>query len=281
MIQDIYPKVFHNEFHDEQPMTVPHDEERVLVYDGGKALVKFDAQDRLTYPTVEDFKGRDVRYTYLFSIDNKAYFLGEPQDGFLPDGYSFEKISIFRSAAPKVRSFAGVTGHSLYEWYQAHRFCGRCGTPMEKDHRERMVRCPKCGLMIYPRISPGVIVGVINNGKILMSKYAGGGYRHFALIAGFTEIGETIEQTVHREVMEEVGIRVKNLRFYKSQPWPFSNSLLMGFFCDLDGDDRLTLQEDELAEAGWYRPEEVPEDIDHIALTQEMMTMFKNGTYPR
>lgn len=281
MIQDISPKIFHNEFHDEQPNTVPHAEERVLVYDGSLTLVRYDGDGRLTYPTVADFRDADIGYTYLFSIDDKAYFLGEVRDGFIPEGFSFQPMKIFRTAEPMVRSFAGVTGHSLYEWYGAHVYCGRCGGKMEKDHKERMVRCPKCGLTVYPRISPGVIVGVINNGRILMSKYAGGSYRRYALIAGFTEIGESVEETVHREVMEEVGIRVKNLRFYKSQPWPFSNSLLMGFFCDLDGDSRLTLQEDELSEAGWFGPEDVPDDIEHIALTSEMMTVFKNGTYPR
>ena len=105
-------------------------------------------------------------------------------------------------------------------------------------------------------------------------------YKKYALIAGFNEIGETIEETVHREVMEEVGLKVKNLKYYKSQPWPFTGTLLMGFFCELDGeDDRITLEEEELAEAGWYSPEEVPEDEERIALTREMMTRFKKGEY--
>ena len=102
--------------------------------------------------------------------------------------------------------------------------------------------------MVYPVISPAVIIAVTHNGKLLMSKYAGREYKKYALIAGFNEIGETIEETVHREVMEEVGLKVKNLKYYKSQPWPFTGTLLMGFFCELDGeDDRITLEEEELA----------------------------------
>ena len=124
-----------------------------------------------------------------------------------------------------------------------------------------------------------MIIGVVHGRKLLMSKYAGRDYKKFALIAGFNEIGETIEETVHREVMEEVGLKVKNLTYYKSQPWSFTGTLLMGFFCELDGDDEtITLEEDELSEAGWYGPEEVPEDEEKIALTQEMMTVFKNGS---
>ena len=134
--------------------------------------------------------------------------------------------------------------------------------------------------MVYPVISPAVIIAVTHNGKLLMSKYAGREYKKYALIAGFNEIGETIEETVHREVMEEVGLKVKNLKYYKSQPWHFTGTLLMGFFCELDGeDDRITLEEEELAEAGWYSPEEVPEDEERIALTREMMTRFKKGEY--
>ena len=96
-----------------------------------------------------------------------------------------------------------------------------------------------------------------------MTKYAGRSFKNYALIAGYNEIGETIEQTVRREVMEEVGLPVKNLRYYKSQPWTFSGSLLMGFFCELDGDaEDITLDRDELAEGGWYTPEEVPDDAE-------------------
>ena len=109
-----------------------------------------------------------------------------------------------------------------------------------------------------------------------MSRYAGREYKNYALIAGFNETGESIEQTVRREVMEEVGLKVKNLQYYKSQPWPFSDTLLMGFFCELDGDDEsIRLEEDELSEAAFYAPEDVPDDNEHASLTAEMMMVFK------
>ena len=278
MIQDIGPKTFHNEFYDHQPQG----NERVLMYNGNDALVGYDEAGDLIFPTVSLFAGKEISYTYLFRVDETECFLGEMEEPFVPEGFSFEpKEKVFRKLHPKHRAFAGITGHSLYEWYRAHRFCGHCGARMEKDHKERMLKCPACGLMAYPRINPAVIVAVIHDDKILMSKYAGRGYTRFALLAGFAEIGESIEETVHREVMEEVGIRVKNLRFYKSQPWPFSSSLLMGFFCDLDADEEdLTIDHEELAMAGWYTAEEVPED-DEISLTREMMRMFRQGTYPR
>ena len=110
-----------------------------------------------------------------------------------------------------------------------------------------------------------------------MSKYAGKANRNYALIAGFTEIGETVEQTVAREVMEEVGLKVKNIRYYKSQPWAFSDTLLMGFYCDLDGEDAITLDRDELALAEWFDRKDIPETASTESLTNEMILRFKNG----
>ena len=112
--------------------------------------------------------------------------------------------------------------------------------------------------MEFPKICPAVIVGVTDGNRILMSKYAGRSYKKYALLAGFTEIGETVEETVAREVMEEVGLKVKNIRYYKSQPWAFSDTLLMGFYCDLDGDAEVTLDEEELALAEWFERDEIP-----------------------
>jgi NAD+ diphosphatase len=139
-----------------------------------------------------------------------------------------------------------------------------------------MLRCPDCGNMIFPKISPAVIVGVTDGDRLLMSKYAGRDYTHYALIAGYTEIGETLEQTVQREVMEEVGLKVKNIRYYASQPWSFSGALLAGFFCDVDGDTHITLDENELSVAEWFRREDIPDNAT-ISLTGTMMKAFKEG----
>lgn len=188
--------------------------------------------------------------------------------------FSWEKIEFLRTALPKAAAFAGVTGFQLWGWYSARRFCPRCGKRLVHDEKERMMRCTSCGQMEYPKICPAVIVGVTNGDKILLTRYAGRTYKRYALIAGFAEIGETIEETVQREVMEEVGLKVKNIRYYKSQPWSFSDTLLMGFFAELDGDEAICLDEDELSEGVWCTREEIPED-DGVSLTREMMRIFK------
>ena len=122
-----------------------------------------------------------------------------------------------------------------------------------------MMECPSCGNQEYPVLCPAVIVGITNGDKIILSKYEGRRFKRYALIAGFAEIGETIEETVHREVMEEVGLKVKNLRYYKSQPWSFSGTLLFGFFCDVDGDDTLTVDHEELSMAQWIERDKIPD----------------------
>ena len=122
-----------------------------------------------------------------------------------------------------------------------------------------------------------VIIGVTDGNRILMSKYAGRSYKKYALLAGFTEIGETVEETVAREVMEEVGLKVKNIRYYKSQPWAFSDTLLIGFYCDLDGDAEVTLDEEELALAEWFERDEIPVEPSRDSLTNEMIIKFKQG----
>ncbi len=283
MIQDIYPHAYHNEYHDLQPQ----ENDFILIFHKNKALVRYNGE-KLRYPTFNELKGFECAYHYLFSIDEYKYFLAYPSEQLLKNtdqgtpsillsGYRYEDVRIFRSAPSKHNAFAGITAYHLFSWYQSNQFCGCCGQRMVPDHNERMLYCPSCHNMVYPKISPAVIVGVLNGNKILMSKYAGRPYTNYALIAGFTEIGECAEQTVAREVMEEVGIKVKNIRYYKSQPWAFSGSLLMGFFCDLDGSDKITLDTSELAEAGWFSREEIPLEDDHISLTREMIMQFKRG----
>ncbi|WP_455054797.1 NAD(+) diphosphatase [Merdimonas faecis] len=271
MIQEIAPKHYDNAYHPRPPREQDH----MLFYDGGRILVK--KEDGIRYPTfAESGAGESV---YLFTIDEEGFYLGDRSlaEGLLEKGYVFENISILRRGGAKYLRFAGVTGWQLYNWYESRKFCGRCSAPMVQDEKERMMRCPECGLMEFPKICPAVIIGVTDGSRILMSKYAGREYKAYALLAGFAEIGEPIEDTVRREVMEEVGLQVKNITYYKSQPWSFSDTLLLGFFCELDGEDKIRLDEQELALAEWVERKDITVEPDDLSLTNEMMLAFKNG----
>lgn len=280
MIQDIQPHIYKNEYKPSEPQKGSV----VLFFHGRKVLTKEQEEiGYLSYDEAEQLAVVEETLRYLFSIDGRSYYLGEGkkierllEQGEM-EGYHWREIHSFRNALPKEQAFAGVTGWQLYNWYESRKFCGRCGTRMEHAEKERMMHCPECGQMEFPKICPAVIVGVTHGNKILLSKYADREYKKYALLAGFTEIGETPEETVKKEVMEEVGLRVKNIRYYKSQPWSFSDTLLMGFFCELDGEPEITLDEDELALAEWVEREAIPVKPEDCSLTNEMVIAFKEN----
>lgn len=276
MIQDLGNHVFHNEY---QPVP-PTEKDYILHYQNHEVLAN-TAKGTLSFPTFWDAAKAQPEiyqnYIYLFSIDETRYYLVPDFQASWTPQFSFADISVFRSFEPKEQAFALITGFHLFTWYQKHRFCGACGHENVHDQKERMLLCPICGNTQYPRISPAVIVGVRNGEKLLLSKYAGRNHTRYALIAGFAEIGETLEETVKREVMEEVGLKVKNIRYYRSQPWALSGSLLSGFYCDLDGDDQITLDETELAVAEWFERKDIPYEDYDVSLTREMMLQFKKG----
>lgn len=173
------------------------------------------------------------------------------------------------------------TAKQLDGWYRDNRFCGTCGAETELAKDERAIVCTKCGRRIYPRILPAVIVGVTNGDQLLMTKYAGRDYTNYALVAGFTEIGESLEQTVAREVMEEAGLTVTNIRYYKSQPWGIVDDLLAGFYCDVTGDPTITMDPNELKEAVWMDRNQIESLPNNLSLTGEMMETFKAGKEPK
>jgi len=275
MIQDIAPHVYHNEYRPQKPSS----DSIAMVFINGKLSVKVKEGEIsfLKFGELEDeypFIYED--YTYLFSIDEEKYYLLKNVE--VP-GCELLGRKELRYANPQHLAFAGLTACQLYGWYQSHQYCGRCGKLMKHDEKERMLRCEECHQMEYPKICPAVIVGITNGNRLLLSKYAGREHTRYALIAGFTEIGETIEETVHREVMEEVGLRVKNLTYYKSQPWSVSDSLLFGFYAEVDGNDEITLDEEELALAEWFEREEIPVTEASNSLTNEMILNFKSKGY--
>ncbi len=225
-----------------------------------------------------DVNGDEPDLSFIFTIGEDDYFLLRTGEVLELTGFGYEDISLFRDTFPKEKAYAAITAFHLNNWYESERFCGRCGSPLIHDGRERMMKCPKCGNMIFPRINPCVIVGVMHEDKILCTQYNRPGSGRFALVAGFCEIGETIEDTVRREVMEEVGIRVKNITFYKSQPWAMSSSLLCGFLCEAESEDAHA-DGVELSSARFFSRDELKECYtpSHVALTSNMITAFMNG----
>lgn len=260
MLQDIVPHALTNEYRTEaQP------DDLLLRYDGNSV--------QLPMARCKDFP-EAVKH-YGFSLDGVPVWITDGQ------GDGFVNTRDFRMMEPKELAFACCVGESLHRWHSNNRLCGHCGGKMQDSKIERALVCEGCGQIVYPRINPAVIVAVTNSDQLLLTKYARGNFKRYALVAGFCEAGETVEQCVAREVWEETGLRVKNLRYYKSQPWVVTDTLLFGFYCDVDGDTKTTLQDGELALADWFDRDKLPEDFSPISLTGEMITRFGEGREPK
>ena len=282
MLQDLDFGKLENEFY----VKAPTADDILICICGNHVLICREGDDTLRLPSVGQVNTAlwehrsDEPYRYIFQMQGRNYYLWMGEAGACA-GFAYEDMRSLRQLQSKEVCFAIMTARHLYMWYQNNRFCGRCSTETVHDDRERMLLCPHCGNMIFPKISPAVIVAVTDGDRLLLSKYAGRAYTRYALLAGYTEIGETLEQTVSREVMEEVGLTVKNIRYYKSQPWGVDGNILMGFYCDLDGSDKISLDETELSVAEWHRRDALPAHDDGISLTREMIRVFEEGREPK
>lgn len=285
MIHKIEPHTYYPEFRRQ----TASEEDYILVFQEDQVLLLKKPDESLFIPTFRQLhkaigsKQTPERFLvdkeYMFSIDDRAFFRTEATDiGLVPkSGMKFCQPGIFRNFTPEYMAYAGITACQINRFRMERKFCGRCGHKTEPGTGERSMVCPECGLIEYPKISPAVITAVTCQDKLLLTKYAGGSYKNWALVAGFVEVGETFKAAVRREVMEEVGLKVGNIRYYKSQPWSFSDSAMIGFFAELEGDDTVTLQESELSEARWFSREEIPDMPSDISIGQEMIRMFKEG----
>ena len=281
MIQDIGAHKFDLTYG--QPEAQDHD--YVLYMKNNQTLLRKKVDSSYEIPCFADFPNEKAELKanayYLFAIDHMKYYYVTDMKHGEENGFEFCKTPVFRTMTPMYQAFAGITATQIHRWKESRQYCGRCGHRTEDSKKERALVCPHCGQTEYPKISPAVIVAITNGDKIVMSRYrvSSNPYRGYALIAGFVEIGETFEDTVRREVMEEVGLKVKNIRYYKSQPWAFSDTEMIGFFAELDGDnDTIVLQDDELSEAGWFTRDEIPDETMMNSIGSELKMVFKYGS---
>ncbi len=207
----------------------------------------------------------------------RVFILNLPDVFTPPEGLVFDSVRVFRSLIPQEDCFLLITAYHLSAWYMKHRFCGVCGGKPMPATEERALVCPQCGQIQYPTISPAVIVAVTDGDRLLLARNAHGAFRHYSVIAGYVEVGESLEQTVAREVREEVGLSVTDIRYIASQPWALSQSMMIGFHARLAGPPDITLQTSELAEAGWYRADELPEHAGVISIAYSLIDLFKQG----
>ena len=216
---------------------------------------------------ITDISDFDINFSlYIGKYKNKDCFVVNS---------SFEKGFDLREVYEinKDLYLMGTKAVLVNDWYISHQFCGRCETKTQIDEKDMMLKCPECGQVHYPRIAPAIIVAIKNEDKLLMAQHSYHENIRYALIAGFVEPGETIEEAVRREVSEEVGIKIKNLKYLKSQSWPFPNSLMLAFEAEYDSGD-IKVDGDEIVKAKWFKKDEIVRYNSDISISDWLIQRF-------
>ena len=251
-----------------------------FIFAGGNLLVR-PSQDCVELPVASIWpfaKLTPQRRLYLGTLRGQPCHAAEVEAlAAPPPGLRFESLRALwmRLEDPLL----GVASHAaqLIEWDRSHQFCGYCGIPTERRADERARTCPACHAMAYPRLSPVVMVRIVREGTILLARaprFAPGVY---SVLAGFVEAGETLEQAIHREVLEEVRLQVRNLRYFASQSWPFPHALMLAFTADYAAGE-LQVDGREIVEAGWFSPQRLPGLPSPISMAWRLIQDFASAT---
>jgi NAD+ diphosphatase len=241
---------------------------RLLVStDGGTPGIPFA-------PSLLEWRIEPVRTQYLGTFEDHPCYSAElPPDAASPAGMQFSDIRGLYGAIDEDLFYLVGRAVQIMAWDQTHQFCGRCGAPMDRMTEEHAKVCPSCGLICYPRISPAVITAILRDGKILLAHAKHFKGNMFSLIAGFVEPGETLEDCVRREIMEEVGLKVSNIRYFGSQQWPFPNSLMIGFVADYESGE-IRVDGAEIVEAGWFTADHLPVLPEEISIARKIINWY-------
>jgi len=213
---------------------------------------------------------------YLGALDSRCcYGAALHGENGCPDHFQFTDLrALIGLLAEDLIWIAGRANHLLY-WHRIHRFCGRCGHRTEEKTDERALFCAKCGRVNYPRLSPAVIVAVTRGDRILLARGKRFKLPFYSVLAGFVEPGEDLEACVEREIMEEVGIAVKDIRYFGSQPWPFPDSLMIGFTAVYAGGE-ITVDDVELMHADWFARDDLPRIPPSLSIARQLIDAFAN-----
>ncbi len=247
-----------------------------FAFQGSKLLIEPNGSTA-AIPFVSDFKKFGLplsRRQFLGNLEGNPCYALELAEGLaLPEGLTLEGLRQVYGRLDEDLFWLAARAIQIVDWDRTHQFCSRCGTPTVQRETERSKECPKCGQIHFPRLAPAVIVLVERGNQLLMARS-----RHFApglfsVLAGFVEPGETLEEAVAREVKEESGILVKDIRYFGSQPWPFPHSLMIGFTAKYAGGE-IILEDSELEAAGWYTVDNLPPQPGKISIARKLIDSF-------
>ena len=251
------------------PLWFAFREDQLLVLDGEQAMVPEAV-------SLEDLGLSTGFEREIGTLDGRQCFAVDLPPNMEPlEGAVFRDLRGLWSVDEAFFSMAG-RAKQIVEWHRTHRFCGRDGTETVPGPTELAKQCPLCGLVFYPRLSPAVIVLVRRGDEVLLARSPGFPPGMYSVLAGFVEPGESIEETIMREISEEVGVEVGNIGYFGSQPWPFPNSLMIGFVADHAGGE-LKVDPEEIEDAGWYSVDNLPELPPKVSIARRMIEEFVAG----
>ncbi len=252
--------------------TINQSEALYFAFEDGQLLTRADAE----VPAA--LRHSDVRWLdsdeplYLGELNGRSCLAVEVKAVGEPGFTALGLYSLLGRIDQQTFYLAG-RAYQLLEWHRNHRYCGRCGRETIPHERDRAKTCPACRLMVYPRLSPSIIVLVWREDEMLLARNVAWPNGTFSTLAGFVEPGESVEQTVHREIREEVGLLVSNLQYKGSQSWPFPNSLMLGFHAEYQAGD-ICCQAEEIAEAYWYKVDDLPSIPPRWAISRWLIDAF-------
>jgi NAD+ diphosphatase len=223
-----------------------------------------------------------LHQNYIGCLDGRYCYAVELPEGIAPpQGMTFEDLR--RTYGRMDEDLFSVAGRAvqIIDWDRTHQFCGRCGARTKTHPTERAKECPQCGTLHFPRLAPAIIVLVERGREMLLARARRFPTAMYSTLAGFVEPGETLEEAVVREVQEETGITVKEIRYFGSQPWPFPHSLMIGFTASYAG-GQITLSDEENVDAGWFTADNLPSLPDKMSIARKLIDSFleKKGKAP-
>lgn len=211
---------------------------------------------------------------YFGLKDGRPCFYAElPDAGMLAEGFEFKGRFELLGMLEDELILVGGCAAQLIRWDRSHKCCGQCGRPTEDKADERAKTCTNCGLTCYPRLSPAVIVAVVKDNQLLLASSARFRNNFWSVLAGFVEPGESLEECVVREVQEEAGILVKNVRYFGSQPWPFPDSLMLGFTAEY-AEGEIKIDQTEITDAKWFAADNLPNIPPKVSIARSLIDWF-------
>lgn len=247
-----------------------------FIVDRGRVLVR-PGTDGPAFPDSGILRATDLDTThglYIGATHESACLLAHGDASKpAPAGLEWVELRPLWGVLPEELFWIAGRANHLADWDRAHRRCGACGAELTLLEHEWAKACPACRQAYYPQVSPAVIASVVDGDRILLARNRHYRYPFFSVLAGFVEPGENLEAAVHREIREEVGVEVTNVRYFGSQPWPFPNSLMVGFTAEYAGGE-ITLDEEEILEARWFTRDAMPEIPASISIARRLIDAF-------